>query len=253
METCVVRRPRAHLSQFCITQLHLKNPWIVAFWSFAFPGCGHLLQGRLLKGMLLIIWELVVNTNAKVNLCILFSLIGQFEKASEVINTRWFLLYIALYVYAIWDSYRGTVDLNKQYLLADREDAPLKFAIFKTMDRNFLDKKIPWLAAAFALLSPGLGHLYVHKVITGLFFTAWTVLVIYMSHALPAVHYSFTGDFRQAHSILNMQWLMFLPSIYGLVLYDSYVSAVEYNKLFKKAQSRFLRDHYPCSKFKMPL
>jgi hypothetical protein len=247
------RRSRAYVSEFSTTLLHLKNPWNVAFWSFAFPGCGHLMQGRLAKGLLLIIWELIANTNAKVNLGIMYTLNGQFDKAKQVINTRWVLLYLALYVFAMWDSYRGTVDLNKLYILADREDVPIKAVIIKTLDTNFLDKRSPWLSAVLSVLTPGLGHLYVHKVITGLFFIAWTIMTIYLSHGLQAVHYTLTGYFSQSKSILDMQWLMYLPSIYGFVVYDAYTSTVEYNKLFEKAQSRFLRDNYQRRDFKMPL
>lgn len=183
----------------------------------------------------------------------MYSLLGQFDLAKQVLNTRWFLLYVALYVYAIWDSYRGSIDLNKQYILADREDGPLTPFVIKTLDTNFLDIRIPWFSAVLSLLSPGLGHLYVHKVITGLFFIAWTILVIYMSQTLPAAHYTLTGDFNSAKCIVDMQWLMYLPSIYGFVLHDSYVAAVEYNKLFKKAQSRFLRDTYQRPDFKKPM
>ncbi|UOF90516.1 hypothetical protein LSG31_22105 [Fodinisporobacter ferrooxydans] len=211
------------------------------------------MQGRLAKGLVLIIWELVVNTNAKINLGIMYTLIGEFDKAKQVINTRWLLLYVPLYVYAMWDSYRGSVNMNKLYILADREDAPIKPVAMKTLDINFIDKRSPWFSTALSLLSPGLGHLYVHKVITGLFFIAWTILVIYLSHTLQAVHDTFTGDFSQAKSIVDMQWLMYLPSIYGFVLHDAYISAVEYNKLLEKVQSRFLRDHYQRSDFKMPL
>lgn len=210
------------------------------------------MQGRLLKGLILVSWELVVNTNAKVNLSIMYSLQGKFDLAKQVINTRWLLLYIALYVYAMWDGYRGTVELNKHYILADREDAPMPPVTIKPWDINVLNKRNPWLAAVLSVLTPGLGHLYVHKVITGFFFVVWTIIAIYMSHGLQSVYRTFTGDFSEAKSIVDMQWLMYLPSIYGFVIHDAYVSAVEYNKLLEKVQSRFLRDRYR-PEFKMPL
>ncbi|WP_163536255.1 hypothetical protein [Gracilibacillus sp. YIM 98692] len=253
IENTAVRRQRAYISEFGTTLLHLKNPWIVAFWSFAFPGCGTLMQGRVAKGLILICWELIINTNSRINLSIMYSLLGQFDMAIQVINTRWFLLYVALYVYALWDSYRGAVDLNKQYILADREDVLINPFTIKTLDTNYLDKRSPWLATVLSVLSPGLGHLYVHKVMTGLFFIAWTILVIYISKTLPAVHYTFTGNFGLATSIVNMQWLMYLPSIYGFVIHDSYITSVEYNKLTKKAQSRYLRANYQRLDFQKPM
>lgn len=246
------RRLRASSSQVGLSQIHLRNPWVTAFWSFAFPGCGHLLQDRLLRGLILIVWEMLVNGNAKINLSIMYSLLGNFEMAKQVVNQRWFLLYTSMYVFSIWDSYRGTVDLNKQYILADREDAPLSSMTTGTLDTNFLDKRSPLFACVISILTPGLGHLYVNKVISGLFFIGWTICSIYFSHCLSAVHETMLGNFNQAKSILDMQWLMYLPSIYGFVIYDAYVSAVENNKLFKKAQSKFLRDNYQFSNFKMP-
>ncbi|QSO47182.1 hypothetical protein JZ786_22755 [Alicyclobacillus mengziensis] len=252
-EQCRARRPRAYMSEFGTTTLHLKNPWVVTFWSFAFPGCGNLMQGRLVKGLVLICWELLVNNQSNVNLAIMYSLLGRFDMTKQVVNTRWLLLYVSLYVYAMWDSFRGTVDLNKQYLLADREDGPMRPVVIKTLDTNFLDKQMPALAACLSLLMPGLGHLYVHKVMTGLFFISWTILVIYLSHALQAVQYTMIGAFDMARSVVDMQWLMFLPSIYGFVLHDAYVSAVEQGKLFQKVQSRLLREWYQHRRFKMPM
>lgn len=173
--------------------------------------------------------------------------------AKQVINERWFLLYASLYVYAIWDSYRGSVALNQQYILADREDASIRPFVLKTYEQNPLDTRNPLLASALSLLAPGLGHLYVNKLISGMFFIAWTIVVMYFSHALPAVQATMLGHYDQAIRIVNMQWLMYLPSIYGFVLHDAFVAAVELNKLAEKEQSKFLRDNYQPSNFKMPL
>ncbi|MGG1558003.1 MULTISPECIES: hypothetical protein [Geobacillus] len=49
-------------------------------------------------------------------------------------------------MYSIWDSYRGSVDMNKLYLLADREDAPISSIRMGIWDINYLDKREPWLA-----------------------------------------------------------------------------------------------------------
>lgn len=236
-----------------LSLLHVKSPWVAAAWSSIFPGCGHLLQGRIAKGLTLVIWELVVNTNAKVDLGILYTFIGQFDTARHVVNIRWLLLYAAMYVYAISDSYRGTVDGNKLYLLAEREDAPVQVMAAKAVDINYLEKRSPWVAAAWSILSPGLGHLFMHRVIVGVFFIAWTITVIYFSHALEAFQFTMTGNFARAKSVLDMQWLMFLPSIYGFTIYDSYMWAVEDNKLFEKEQSRWLKGRYQSPDFKMPV
>lgn len=80
---------------------------------------------RYATAFILIVWELFINTKAHVNAGILYSLLGDFEKAKAVLDERWLMFYVAIYIYGIWDSYRGAVDMNKLYLLADREDAPI--------------------------------------------------------------------------------------------------------------------------------
>jgi hypothetical protein len=252
-QNAFARYPRAYLSEFTTSQLHLKNPYIMAFWSLITPGLGNIIQERQLKGLILVIWGIVVNTSAKINLAIVYSLTGQFDRAKQVLDTRWFLLFLAVYVYTVWDAYRGAVDTNKLYILADREDAPIKPFIIKTLDVNFLDKRNPWLAAVWSALMPGLGSLYVHKIIQGLFFVAWTIIVMYFSHILEAIHFTMVGDFYHARSVVNMQWLLYFPAIYVFQIYDCYVSAVESNKLFEKEQSKWLRDNYQKIGFQMPI
>ncbi|WP_163536256.1 hypothetical protein [Gracilibacillus sp. YIM 98692] len=247
------RYSRAYLSEFTTNQLHLRNPYLVALWSFLAPGLGNLLQDRKIKGLILILWGVLVNNCAKINLAMWHSFTGNFHLAKHVIDTRWLLLYIAVYVYSAWEAYRGTVDMNKRYILADREDAPIKPFIIKTWDLNYLDKRNPWAAAAWSSFMPGLGKLYLHKIIIGLFFVAWTIVIMYFSHGLQAIHLTFIGDFIHAKEIINMQWFLYVPAIYGFQIYSCYVSAVEYNNLFEKEQSKWLRDNYQKNGFKMPI
>src|SRR5690606_8683837 len=120
------RRQRAKVSTLTTSVLHLRSPWTVAFFAFSYPGFGYIMQHRYLKAFILMMWEVFINHNAKVNLGIMYSLQGQFEQAKAVLDERWLILYVGIYMYAIWDSFRITVDMNKQFLLADREDAPIQ-------------------------------------------------------------------------------------------------------------------------------
>ena len=52
-----VRRYLAYLSPFGTTQLHLRNPFLIAWWSLAFPGLGHLLLSKYLRGYLLFVFK----------------------------------------------------------------------------------------------------------------------------------------------------------------------------------------------------
>lgn len=247
------RRVRAYISALGITHIHRRNPWLMAFFSFSFPGFGNLMLDRYLKAFTLIGWEVFINTQSKINLGIMYTLLGQFDKAKEVLDERWLILYVSIYLYSIWDSYRATIDINKQYILADREDAPVLHMKYSAWDINFLDKRPPWIALVWSALAPGLGHLYIHKVITGFFLFAATIGFMYLSHLPQAILFTMTGDFEQAIQVLDMQWALYLPSMYLFIFYDAYIAAVEYNKLFEKEQSKFLRQHYQSPNFKMPL
>lgn len=119
------RRYRAHVSILGTTQVHLRNPYIIGWWSAAFPGFGHLLLSKYLRGFVLFIWEVVVNVNSNINLAMIYSFQGEIDKAKEILDTRWLLIYIPVYIFAIWDSYRTTVDLNKIYVLAERRSIDL--------------------------------------------------------------------------------------------------------------------------------
>ncbi|MFX3625464.1 MAG: hypothetical protein ACE3JP_15895 [Ectobacillus sp.] len=247
------RRQRAHLSQLTTTQLHLRNPWIVAFFSFSYPGFGHLLLHRYLGALILIVWEVFINHKARVNLGIFYSLLGNFEKVKEVIDERWLILYVGIYMFGIWDSYRTAVDFNKLYLLADREDAPIPVLKMGAWAINYLDKRKPWVAVSWSALAPGIGHLYVHKITIGFFLFAYTVMLMCFSHIPEAIHFTLIGKFARATSVLDIQWMLYIPSIYIFVIYDAYTAAVEYNKLFEKELSMYLRRQYQHPDFEPPI
>jgi hypothetical protein len=247
------RRQRAHLSQFSTTILQNKNPWVVAFFSFSYPGFGHLILHRYVAGFILILWETYINGIAKVNLGILYSLLGDFDKAMEVLDERWFILYVGIYMFGIWDGYRSTVDLNKQYILADREDAPIPANVMGPFDLNFLDKRKPWVAVAWSALFPGLGHLYIHKVIVGFFIFGYTVVIMYFGMVPQGIHLTMIGDFDTAKDVLHMQWVLYIPSIFFFILYDAYASTVDYNILFEKEMAKYLRSNYQKKEFEFPI
>jgi len=153
-------------------------------------------------------------------------------------------MYIPVYLFGIWDSYRSTVDLNAIYLLADQEGHRFNTFSIGALGMNYLDKRNPVLAIVWSLFTPGLGQLYNHQTITAFFLIIWCVVFYYFSHALEAVSLLFLGKIDESISVLDPEWLLFLPSIYGFSIYDSYVSTIENNKLYKKDQRRYLKENY---------
>lgn len=245
------RRFKAHVSIFGTTQFHLRNPYIMAWWSAAFPGFGHLLLSKYLRGLVLFIWEVVVNYNAKINLAMIYSFCGNIELAKQTLDSRWLLMYIPVYIFAIWDSYRTAVDLNKVYLLAERENAPFNSFSLGALEINYLDKRSPLMSVFWSIFMPGLGQLHIHRIIVAFFSITWTIVFLYYSHILEAVQLLFYGEIQNATEVLDKQWLLYMPSMWGFSIYDSYINTVENNKLFEKEQQDFLIKNYQNVGFKV--
>jgi hypothetical protein len=247
-----VRRYTAYISPFGTTQLQLKNPYVIAWWSLAFPGAGHILLCKYLRGYLLFIWELYVNFHAHINLAILYSFTGRFQMAKDVLDKNWILFYIPTYLFAVWDSYRSTIGLNQQYKLAAREDAEVKIFNIGLLEINYLDKRVPWHSAIWSALMPGLGQALVDRLPTALFITISYIAIAMQSNLLPAIHYTLLGQFAASKATLNPQWFLNVPSLYLYGIHGGYIKTVYYNNLFDWEQAKFLKKHYESKDFVMP-
>jgi hypothetical protein len=232
--------------------LHLRNPYNIAWWSFTYPGFGHISMGSYVIGFLLFIWEMVANTQAHVNLAILYSFTGRFDMAKEIVDKRWLLFYAPIFIFAIWDSYRLTLHLNQLAILADRNNEVIQPVSLSFVEINTLDKRSPWAAVVWSLLAPGLGHLFLHRIPTGFFLLVWWIAIAYFSSLLPAIQFTALGEFENAKAVLDPGWIMYLPSVYGFAAYDAYANTTEYNRLFSKEQTTFLSKKYQSPTFKMP-
>ncbi|MBM4763191.1 hypothetical protein [Bacillus sp. B15-48] len=242
-----VRRYNYYTSTIGINCIHPRNPWVTAWWSAAFPGFGHIHLGQYLKGFILFFWEIIINVNTRLNEAMMYSFTGQFQMAKDVLEIRMLVIYIPVYLYCIWDSYRLTVDLNKHFLLAESEKASYVPFQMNGFAVNSFTKRSPWVSLVWSLLYPGLGSLYIHRIASGFFAISWTAVIIYFSHLLEGIHYTLLGDFSQAVAILNAEWVLFLPSVYCFAAYEAYILSVEYNKLYKKEQKQHLLKHYQNS------
>jgi hypothetical protein len=75
-------------------------------WNIAFPGFSQLLSGHYIKGILFVFLELLLNANSQFNLAIMYSFLGEMDKAYSVLNYQWIMFYPCVYMFAIWDAYR---------------------------------------------------------------------------------------------------------------------------------------------------
>lgn len=247
-----VRRPKAYLSPFLVNYIEERNPWSVVWWSAAFPGAGHMLLCKYFSGIMLMFWELFINIKAHINEAIYYSMIGQFELAKMTIDTRWFLLYSAVFVFAMWDCYSLTIDINKYAQLADRFDSPIKPFRIGSLELHFLDYQKPRSGILWSFLYPGLGSIYNNRLPTGFFIFICFIVTVYYSNVLPAIHLTLIGKTELAGDVINTQWFLNLPSILLFSASSAYQDIIFTNKLFKVEQSRYLRENYQPEHFNMP-
>ncbi len=83
----------------------------VILWSIALPGIGQILNKQIFKGTFFITLEFFINVQSNFNHAIMYSFLGEINKAIEVTNYQWLMFYPCLYMFAIWDAYkhaRGT-------------------------------------------------------------------------------------------------------------------------------------------------
>lgn len=232
--------------------MHLRSPIVVGFWSAIFPGMGHMMLSLYIRGCILFVWEVVVNLNSHLNLAIFYTFTGQYEAAKSVLDIRWFLFYIPVYLFAIWDSYRIAVKLNNHFILAAREDVPLTSFILHPLGISYFDRASPSMAVIWSVMTPGMGQFVNHRLVLAFFLIGWWGAILYFSRVLTAIHFTMYGMFEEAKQIVSIQWLLNIPSVYFFAIYDAYMDTVEGNKLFEWEQGKFLRSHYQTPSFPMP-
>jgi hypothetical protein len=243
------RYPKGSISSFAINFIQMRNPYIIAWWSMALPGFGHITQGRFILGVFLITWEFYANIHSNLNEAIFYSLTGQFEAAKAVINLRVYLLYLPIYLMAIWDSFKITIEINQLTILSEREGAYISPPLtFSDLEVNYLAKKNPLMAVFWTLFAPGLGHMYLKRMMMGFFILFIFIINVYYSKALLAFHLLVRGNFAAATRVVDKEWFLFFPSLYAFSIYDAYKNATEYIKLFKTEQKRYLEAEYPFTR-----
>jgi hypothetical protein len=228
------------------------NPWIPLWWSAAFPGFGHFLIGNSITAYILMLFEFTVNNFAHINHGIYYCMIGDISHAIEVINLRWFPGYIGVYVFAMYDCYRRTVELNKVYLLSYRYTKKNAFSSLTPLSVNNTDLTSPVLGMVWSFITPGLGAQFMSRLPTFVFSLIWWGITIYYSRWFEGIYYSAIGDIQKAKSIIDPQWFLFIPSLIGFAMYYSYCETVKANKHFKLSQAQYLRSQYQQETFEMP-
>ncbi|WP_078378470.1 DUF5683 domain-containing protein [Sutcliffiella halmapala] len=246
-----VRRPLANINMFGITHLKQQNPYMVACWSAIFPGFGHYLLNQYIRATLLTLFEVVINTLARINEAMIYSFCGKFELAKLVLEPKWAFGYLAIYLIAIADSFRSALYQNKLWHLARADNKPIISLKISTSEIQYLEKKSPITGAIYSFFFPGLGQLYNHRFGLGFYAMFWWW--VYLS--LSRMHESFLsllhGRLYDSISMLHPHWLLFMPSVMGGSIYHAYRTTVEHNQLFRIEQRQHLSARYQNSKIRI--
>ena len=181
------RIPLVKIGVFGISYLRHQNPYMVAWWSAAFPGFGHYLLNQYLRGTLLTLTEKGINTLSHINQAMVYSFCGKFEMAKSIIHPQWLLGYIIVYCYVIWDSYRSTLVQNKMFNLAELENERFHPVVFNPAELQYLEKKNPLIAAFYSFFFPGLGQLYNHQFALAFYAMIWWWIYITLSRVHESV------------------------------------------------------------------
>ncbi|ABR48151.1 membrane protein [Alkaliphilus metalliredigens QYMF] len=231
-----VRLVRMYMDVLGINYLHRSNPWTAAWWSAALPGFGHLYLGSLLKGFLFLSAEIYINIRARINLSIFYTFIGDFEKANNVFSIRWGLFYMAVWVFSIYDSYMLSIQLNQ---LCDLEEMQEKryFERFRISSFGItsINQRTPLISAFCSAVVGGMGQIYNAQYVKGFILIGWVMVINFYSQFNHLLFKFINGREIFVYQV-DWQWLLFYPSIIGFCIWDSYVGAVEINKLLVEEQ-----------------
>ncbi|MFP7176904.1 hypothetical protein [Priestia filamentosa] len=75
-------------------------------WSIALPGFGQYLNGKYVKGAVLLILEFLINVQANFNEVIILSFQGDILAAIQHTNYPWLMFYPCVYFFAAWDAFK---------------------------------------------------------------------------------------------------------------------------------------------------
>ncbi|KAA0547482.1 hypothetical protein FZW96_11530 [Bacillus sp. BGMRC 2118] len=88
-------------------KLRHTYPIEMLLWSIALPGFGQLLNGHYIKAVLFVLLEFLINVQGNLNIAIVYSFHGEISRAIETVDYQWIMFYPCLYVFAMWDAFKG--------------------------------------------------------------------------------------------------------------------------------------------------
>lgn len=75
-------------------------------WNIALPGFSQILSGQVIRGIFFVLAEMIINMYSNFNTIIMYSFLGEFDKAIHSANYQWLMFYPCFYMFSLWDAYR---------------------------------------------------------------------------------------------------------------------------------------------------
>ncbi|MCR2820957.1 hypothetical protein [Lederbergia panacisoli] len=93
----------------------MENRKEALLWSIALPGFGQYLNGKLFKGTVLLLLEVIINVQANFNEIIILSFLGEIEEGIMQANYQWLMFYPCLYFFAMWDAWKDAGERKEKF------------------------------------------------------------------------------------------------------------------------------------------
>ncbi|MCT8137201.1 hypothetical protein H1D32_05255 [Anaerobacillus sp. CMMVII] len=97
-------------------EVNKKLNYETLLWSIALPGFGQFINKKIVKGIVLVFFEVLINVMSNFNLAIVESFNGNIHNAIEITNYQWLMFYPCFYMYSLWDAFRDSNENLKPYL-----------------------------------------------------------------------------------------------------------------------------------------
>jgi TM2 domain-containing membrane protein YozV len=93
-----------------------KYNYEALLWSIALPGFGQFINKKVVKGIVLIFFEVLINVMSNFNLAIVESFNGNIYRAIDITNYQWLMFYPCFYMFSLWDAFRDSNTSLQPYL-----------------------------------------------------------------------------------------------------------------------------------------
>lgn len=173
-----------------------KEPWLAVNLSLFFPGIGQIYAGHLGKGIVFTVSQLLLLAIAAWSV---------FSPAGNTVTGLSFLaLGAGVYVLNLFDAHKSVKKQTPQQPKATPAPKKQAHSSFSLSPSSF--KKDPWQAVFLSQILPGLGHLYLEKLLAGFIFLAGIIVAANLSALFSPL-------------------LVCPPALYAIAAYHAYVAA----------------------------